>query len=74
MESLEESLAAIQNKLTLSQNGKIKASEVHRGVILYRNPHRTIIEDFTIDLIFQPPAEEIPPPNTATSNKGKKPA
>jgi uncharacterized protein len=72
LSALEESHSAIQNKIEIAKNGRIKASEAHHGVVLYRNPHRKIIEDITIDLIFQPPAKENPSPNTAPT-KEKKP-
>lgn len=72
LEELKESQAAIQKKIALSQNGRIKASEAYRGVVLYRNPHRKIIEDLVIDLTFQPPAEDVSPQPTPPAAERKK--
>jgi uncharacterized protein len=71
---LEESHSAIKNKMALVANGRIKASEAHRGVVLMRAPHRKIIEDYSVDIIFQPPPEETPPKDTTAPAKENNPA
>jgi uncharacterized protein len=71
LEALQSSQAMNQNKIALCLNGKIKASEAYRGVVLHRNSYKKFIEDRVVDLIFQPPEEENPTQNTSPSTKEK---
>jgi hypothetical protein len=58
--ALTKEQAILQEKENASHHGRIKAAEVHRGVILRIGKAREIVSELTNDLTFQEPLEEKP--------------
>ncbi len=58
LDELKKEQETIQQKLGKSHRAKIRASQVHRGVILCIGSLRQTVSDLITDLCFQPPAEE----------------
>jgi uncharacterized protein (DUF342 family) len=58
LEELKMEQDAIHEKLEAAQKGKIRASQVYRGVMLRIGKHRQTINERTSDLFFFPPPEE----------------
>jgi uncharacterized protein len=61
MDELRKEQAKIQDKLAIAQKGAVRASEVHRGVILCIGSHRQTVSDRMTDIYFHTPAEEKSP-------------
>ncbi len=58
MEKQKHSLEEIQKKIDISERGKIRAAQVHRGVTLRVGLKRELISEDTSDLYLQPPIEQ----------------
>jgi uncharacterized protein len=50
----------IREKMEASNSGRIRAAEVHHGVVLSIGSYRQTVSELITDLDFQPPVEEIP--------------
>ena len=60
LRTLNSEQAAIQEKVDAPRKGRIKASEVHRGVTLRIGKGKEIINDLIHDLSYQEPPEKKP--------------
>ncbi len=58
---LKKEKAAIEEKLEASRNGRIRAAEVHHGVVLAIGSYRQTVSELITDLCFLVPLEEKPP-------------
>jgi uncharacterized protein len=58
LDELKKEQAKINEKLKASRNGRIRASEVYRGVILCIGSHRQTVNELMLDLDFQRPPEK----------------